>query len=212
MAEERNNNQIIRKDAKNCFVESLNDAFDIGKIHFGFATYDVNKPVGQRQTDNVQIYISADEFLELHRKVVSGELRYLLQNKKKNGDKTPIYQSLGGTSAERLAKQNHSRSDGMSLSRTVQLLCGAKSDFLLVADSGPGETTDKGLIVPKFGKTPENHVAISMAFETFAELILTTHIHYSAWLSAFYMQKFNSGTKPKQSRSETLFDDVDMPF
>lgn len=212
MAEERNNNQIIRKDAKNCFVESLSDAFDIGKIHFGFATYDVNKPVGQRQTDNVQIYISVDEFLELHRKVVSGELRYLLQNKKKTGDKTPLYQSLGGTSAERLAKQNHSRSDGMSLSRTVQLLCGFKSDFLLVADSGPGETTDKGLIVPKFGKTPENHVAISMTFETFAELILATHIHYSAWLSAFYMHKFKSDSKPKQNGSESSFDDVDMPF
>lgn len=27
MAEERNNHQIARKDAKNCFVESLNDCF-----------------------------------------------------------------------------------------------------------------------------------------------------------------------------------------
>ena len=210
MAEERTNNQIIRKDAKNCFVESLSDGFEIGKIHLCFATYDVSKPVGQRQTDNVQIYISVDEFLELHRKVISGELRFLLQNKKKNGDKTPLYQSLGGTSAERLAKQNHSRGDGMSLSRTIQLLCGSKSDFLLVADSGPGEATDKGLIVPKFGKTPENHVAISMTFETFAELILTTHIHYSAWLSAYYMQKLK--TKSKQNSTETSFDDVDMPF
>lgn len=212
MTEERNNNQIIRKDAKNCFVESLSDAFSIGKVHFGFATYDVNKPVGQRQTDNVQIYISVDEFLELHRKVVSGELRYLLQTKRKNGDKTPLYQSLGGTSAERLAKQKHSRSDGMSLSRTIQLLCGAKSDFLLIADSGPGETTDKGLIVPKFGKTPENHVAISMTFETFAELILTTHIHYLAWLSAFYMCKQTSNTKSTKSGLETVYDDTDLPF
>lgn len=213
MAEEHNNNQIIRKDAKNCFVESLSDAFDIGKVHFGFATYDINKPVGQRQIDNVQIYISVDEFLELHRKVVSGELRYLLQNKKKNGDKTPIYQSLGGTSAERLAKQNHSRSDGMSLSRTIQLLCGSKSDFLLVADSGPGETTDKGLIVPKFGKSPENHVAICMTFETFSELILTTHIHYLAWLSSFYTR--NATTETKKERVETAdmsVINVDLPF
>ena len=37
-----NNNQITRKDAKNCFVESLNDSFGIGKIHFSFATYDVS--------------------------------------------------------------------------------------------------------------------------------------------------------------------------
>lgn len=211
MAEERNNNQIIRKDAKNCFVESLSDTFGIGKVHFGFAAYDVNKPVGQRQTDNVQIYISVDEFLELHRKVVSGELRFLLQNKKKNGDRTPIYQSLGGTTAERLAKQKHSRSDGMSLSRTIQLLCGAKSDFLLVADSGPGETTDKGLIVPKFGKAPENHVAISMTFETLSELILITHIHYAAWLGAFYMKKYNTTNQQKYDDGAMPYD-KDLPF
>lgn len=53
MQEERNQSQIIRKDAKNCFVESLSDAFDKGKAHFAFATYDVNKPAGQRQTNNV---------------------------------------------------------------------------------------------------------------------------------------------------------------
>ena len=50
MAEERNNYQIARKDAKNCFVESLNDSFPIGRVHFAFATYDVNRPAGQRQT------------------------------------------------------------------------------------------------------------------------------------------------------------------
>ncbi len=32
MAEERNHYQIARKDAKNCFVESLNDCFSIGYI------------------------------------------------------------------------------------------------------------------------------------------------------------------------------------
>ena len=39
MAEERNNHQIARKDAKNCFVESLNDCFQIGRVHLAFATY-----------------------------------------------------------------------------------------------------------------------------------------------------------------------------
>ena len=57
MAEERNNYQIARKDAKNCFVESLNDSFPIGRVHFAFATYDVNRPAGQRQTNNIHIYI-----------------------------------------------------------------------------------------------------------------------------------------------------------
>ena len=68
----------------------------------------------------------------------------------------------------------------------MQILCGSKSDLLLVADSGPGDTTDKGLIVPKFGKNPENHVAVSMSFDLFSELLLETKINYQAWLSAWY--------------------------
>ncbi len=186
MDENLNHNQIIRKDARDCFVESLNDAFPIGKVHLAFATYDVTRPVGQRQTNNIHIYIGIDEFLDLCRKLEYGELRYLLQSKKQNGDKTPLYQCLGGTSAEKLEKAGRSRKDGKSLSRTAQLLPGSKSDFLFVADSGPGETTGKGLIVPRFGNRPENHVAISMSFETFSELLLMTRIHYQAWLSAVY--------------------------
>ena len=58
MSEERNNNQqIIRKDAKGCFVEVLNDSFEIGRVHMFFATYDVNKPEGKRQTNSVAIYL-----------------------------------------------------------------------------------------------------------------------------------------------------------
>lgn len=187
MPDDRNQYQIIRKDARNCFVESLNDAFEIGRVHFSFATYDLSRPSGSRQTNNIHIYIAVDEFLELCRKLNSGELRYMLQSKKKAGENTCLYQHLGGTSAEKLVKQGRARADSKSLSRTVQLLPGSKSDFLFVADSGPGETDAKGLIVPKFGNKPENHVAVSMTFDAFSELILMTQMHYQAWLSSQYV-------------------------
>ncbi len=201
MGEERNQHQIIRKDAKNCFVESLNDAFEIGKVHLAFATYDLSRPAGQRQTNNIHIYIGVDEFLELCRKLECGELRYLLQNKKKSNDNTPLYQCLGGTSAEKLAKYGRSRPDGKSLSRTAQLVAGKKSDFLFVADSGPGETDSKGLIVPRFGNKPENHVAVSMTFETFSELLLITKVHFQAWLAAWYgRQGVVENKRPSQAQ------------
>lgn len=187
MQDERNQNQIVRKDAKDCFVESLNDAFDIGKTHFAFASYDMNKPAGSRQTNSVHIYIAADEFLELCRKISSGELRYMLQVKKQKRDNTYLYQHLGGTSAKNLYRQGRPRADGKSLSRTVQLLPSTKSDFLFVADSGPGEETPKGLIVPKFGKNPENHVSVMMTYDAFSELMLLTKAHYQAWLTAWYI-------------------------
>ena len=65
MNDDRNRSQIIRIDARNCFVESLNDAFEIGKAHFTFASYDLSKPSGQRQTNSIQIYIDMAEVLEL---------------------------------------------------------------------------------------------------------------------------------------------------
>ena len=187
MTDERNQNQITRKDAKNCFVESLNDVFAIGKIHLNFAAYDTNKPAGQRQTAGVHIFIAADEFMELCRKVSCGEFKFLWQQKKKNNDKEPLYTSLGGTSAEKLAKQNRSRPDGMSLSRTFKVMTADRAELLLVADSGPGVTTEKGLITPKFGSKPENHIAVSMTLDTFGELLLATQAHYQAWLTAWYM-------------------------
>ena len=203
MAEEYNKTQIVRKGARNCFVESLNDSFGIGKVHFNFATYDLNKPKGQRQTNNIGIYLAVDEFLELCRKLECGELKFIATNKKKSGDNTPIYQSLGGTSAERLKSMGRSRHDGKSLSRTMQLTCG-NNGFLLIADSGPGETDSRGLIVPKFGNKPENHVVISMTFDVLSELLLITKAHYNAWLCASYMSQQASvkeNRKPVQNQT-----------
>ena len=135
MQDDRNQDQITRKDARNCFVESLRDCFSFGRIHFTFASYDLSRPAGQRQTSQVQIYIPVGEFLNLCRKLECGELRYLLQSRKQSNDKRPLYETLGGTSAEKLARQGRPRPDGRSLSRTMQILCGSKSDLLLVAET-----------------------------------------------------------------------------
>ena len=201
MAEERNNYQIARKDAKNCFVESLNDSFPIRRVHFAFATYDVNLPAGQRQTNNIHIYIAVDEFLDLCRKLECGELNYMLQTKKKNGDTKPLYECLGGTSAEKLAKQGRSRPDGKSLSRVAQLVPANKGDFLFIASSGPGETDAKGLIVPKFGKNPENHVIVNMSFKSFSELLLMTKMHYQMWLASWYVHNPIQPANRQQAQS-----------
>ena len=55
--EDLNRYQIIRKDAKNCFVESKSDNFKYSKAHLEFSHYDLAKPSGQRQTNHVHIYI-----------------------------------------------------------------------------------------------------------------------------------------------------------
>lgn len=198
MPEERNQYQITKKDARNCFVESLSDYFGYEKVHLNFVTYDVNRPEKQRQTNRISIFIAVDEFLELCRKLECGELKYILQAKKKNNDKTPIFESLGGTSSGALSEYGRARQDGKCLSRTVKLIIGESQDFLFVADSGPGEQTKTGLIVPKFGSKPENHVAVSMTFETLSELLLLTKAHYIAWRTAWYAASFQQFSKGKK--------------
>ena len=183
------NRQIIRKDGRKCFIESLSDAFDIGKAHFVFAAYDLSKPAGARQTDNINIYIDMAEILELCRKMESGEMRQIIRSRKDKNDKTPIQQWLGGTSADRLRQYGRPREDGMSLSRVAKLICGDKADFLFVADSGPGEQDEKGLIVPRFQGKGENHVVLSLSWADLSEFLLMTKMHFMAYLAAVYMRQ-----------------------
>ena len=133
--------------------------------------------------------------MELHRKLICGQLNFILNQKKKNEDSKPIFQTLGGTSAKRLKEIKKSRSDGKSVSRVASIIVGNKSDFIFIADSGPGEENEKGLIVPKFGNKPENHVAVSMTFDALSELILVTQAHYQAWLCSMYVSKIKEGDK-----------------
>lgn len=200
MSSKKNQYQIDRKDAKNCFVESLSDYFAYGKIHFNFIAYDVTKPEGDRITNYVNIYIEADDFLEFCRKMESGELRYMIQQRKSTGDTTPLVSWLGGISANKLAESGKARADGMSMSRVAKLLCGNKADFIFVADSGAGEQNKKGLIIPRFGANPENHVTVSLTWDSLAELCMLTKEHYKAWLSSWYMVRImTSGMTQNQN-------------
>ena len=112
---------------------------------------------------------------------------------------------MGGRSAEKLKQFNKERTDGMSLSRCFRISIGRKTEVALTADSGPGETDAKGLIVPRYKGKPENHVAIGMRFDDFSELMLMTKAHFDAWLTARYM-KGAQATKtavPQKSREKT---------
>ena len=80
-------------------------------------------------------------------------------------------------------------------------MVGQKTDFLLIADSGPGDKDDKGLIVPRFGNKPENHVAVSLTFDALSELLLMTKTHYESWLTAWYLSQTHSGQQQNQKTS-----------
>jgi hypothetical protein len=220
--EEKNKSQIIRQDARNCFVESRSDAFEIGKIHFEFATYDTSKPKGECQTNNVNIYLDVSEFYGLAHTVLHGHIHLTMSQYKKimkeieeyksaNNNQLndemkekqaqvnkPLFQSLGGTPADKLRQYGRERKDGLSLSRSISLSVGGKVDYLLCAESGPGQTDSKGLIVPQYGNKPEQRVSVAMNWQAVNEIMMMTKIHYEAWLAAKYMaETFGVSKAPK---------------
>lgn len=181
-----NRDQIIRKDARNCFVEVKNDCFHLDKVHLQFVTYDQSRPAGQRYTSNIHIYIDVPQFLALAQEAANGSLHVRMQQCKKEHKSDPLFEHLGGTSAKRLAAYGKARADGKSLSRVVKLTAAEKADYFFTADSGPGEENQTGLIVPRFGKSPEQHVSVSLTWRQLNELLFTVAAHYHAWLSARY--------------------------
>lgn len=191
---EKNESQIIRKDGKGCFVEVKNDCFTLGKVHLQFIKYDLNRPSGDRYTDNINIYIDVAEFLVLGHEAVSGVLYAKAKQFEAESNKSPLFQSMGGTSAKRLKFLNQTRADGKSLSR-VFTVSQSNKGYFFSASSGPGEEDAKGLIVPKFGSNPENRVSVPISHTDVNEIMFITKAHYEAWLAAYYAREWPPETK-----------------
>ena len=86
--------QIIRKDAKSCFVEIKNDCFHLDKVHLQFVSYDTTLPKGERYTNNINAYIDIPEFLALTQEAASGALHMRMQQYKKERKQEPLYEHL----------------------------------------------------------------------------------------------------------------------
>lgn len=176
------NTQIIRKDAKNCFVETKSDCFEINKVVFNFLSYDASKPEGQRATGTVSIFMPVDDLLLLNARIMNGSLAEEIEVKRAAKDGKPLYSHLGGKNAEKAG-----RKDGMALSRNVALSVGYKGLFL-TAEEGPGEVSGSGIIVPKYTK-PEQKVSVSLSYDDFVRLITITKAHFDAWLCSKYLKE-----------------------
>lgn len=148
MEESRNQHQIIRKDNKNCFVESLSDAFEIGKAHLAFATYDLNKPAGNRQTNCVHIYISIPEWLELCRKLACGELRYLWQERKRPVTIGPFRNGLAAPLRKNCFSMGKPDQMAKACPESPDCVLRRSSTFCLPHPAAPATRIPKGLSYP----------------------------------------------------------------
>ena len=198
-----NPQQIVRKDGSNCFVEVVSSSFPIGRVLFRFINYNKQAAQGSRYVDNVEIYLTIPAFLRIAYDFESGRLDAVLNKNKQDAINQgykyafPLVLDLGGKSAKKLAAAGKARPDNMSLSRQLKIASGDKRPYLLIAESGPGEEDEKGLIVPKY-KTPEHKVTIPLSVEDMIEILEATKMHIQAYLASDYV------ATPVESRMPTI--------
>lgn len=174
--EKKSINQILKISTNNSFVEFLDSAFEIGKVMMRFAEYDLSKPVGQRFTKEIIIYMDIHEFETLSHDI---KLRFIDRDAMKareaqiNGNYKyckEIYTDMGGTNVEGLARQNRSRPDNKPESRQFKITPGDKYPWLLQAESGAGKMLETGLIAPD-GK-PDTTIRIPMSDKDFRKFAI----------------------------------------
>lgn len=186
MARAKNFNQVIRIDGKNCFVEFMDNAFEIEKVLINFVSYDEKT---KKQTAIIPFYLDFSDFLVLSADVLSGRIFALIKKEKEKGQKypQPIYTQQGGVSANNLEKRNQKRPDGMSLARQLKIVPGLKYPVVLQGEQGKGEETDKGLIVARYGSKPEKKVMIPMQSDDLKKVVLMVQAKINAFFSAQYV-------------------------
>lgn len=184
------NKQIIRFDGKDTFFEVMANAFGIDKVQLNFRKYDATKSTGSKFTQQVDIFINVEDALVLCQDILSGKINALAEVEKAKGAKypAPVWQSMGGMSAER-AKEKGLRSDGMALSRVIKLAPGSAKPFVLTAESGKGEQNTQGLIVPRYGTSPDNRVMVALTVEQLKQLAILIQMH----LTAYYSSQYSTG-------------------
>ena len=160
---QQNPNQIIRKDGRNVFVEALRVAFPIEKVQLKFMSYDMNQNKGHRAQDVIDIYLDFAAFLRMSHDIMTGCIYGKLAQEKKAGKPGIMTLYQGGVSTAALAASQKSRPDGKALARKLSVFIGDKYPLCFVAESGPGESIQKGLIAPRWGNKPEHKVVISMS-------------------------------------------------
>lgn len=192
---QQRNYQIAKFSGKNCFVEIMNKDFHKNKVCLNFEQFDESKPKGQRTVNKVTIYMPFSKFRLLAQDILRDKIFKLAEKEKALGKSFPdaIYKDLTGTSAEQLANFKNSRPDGKSESRQFKILPAKKENHVMLqAESGMGEKSETGLIMPKYGTKPDQRVAVVVSYDDLKVLALETLAHIDAYLTSQYVDRTNS--------------------
>ena len=202
---EKYSTQIARFDGRNCFVEVLNSAFNIGKVQMNFCQYDEKT---HAMTKRLEIYVDVNKMLVLCNDILTGNFAKIVEHAKKTNtfegsavsDYTSYFTDMGGISEEKVKrsfaeyqKKYPWAQEGKGISRQFKIQVGQKLPWILRAEYGLGQDSDTGLITP-VGKSAD-FINIPMTNESFKMLAMAIRTHYEAYLNQYY-NKFNKELFP----------------
>lgn len=180
---DKRQNQIIRKDGKDCLLDVNTQSFGIHKVQFVFSKYDMNRPAGSRTTSRIIIYLGFAEALEFAHSVLDQTFSKKLVQAQKTFSETnkpwdkDVVISMGGTPKPK------NRTDGKAESRIMKAQLGTKKPVVLIASTGPGDVNEKGLIVPTKGARTEHSVMVTLSAEDIRQIALMVQTHIQSYLA-----------------------------
>ncbi len=211
MAKRLNPNQIIRIDAKNTFMEVVNDSFSLGKVQINFCKYNEKT---KKQILRIEIYLSFDKARVLVYDILSGRLDKRISDAKEAGSFeqqkinsfTSYFTDMGGINFSRnggLGKWKFEKNrkmypwieEGKVLSRQFKIMESTKYKYLFLAECGLGTISSTGLIIPE--GYPKETIKIPLTEENALELALGLKEHLEAFTNQYY-QKFGDTLFKKQ--------------
>lgn len=181
----RISNQIIRFDGRDCFMEVMDSAFEIGKVMMNFIQYDMSKPQGERYTNKITIYMDIHEFETLAYSIKMGILDRAAyqarENQRAGGYKycKEVYLDFGGTTREALAKRDESREDNKDESRQFKIIPGEEKPWILSAEKGAGKRLNTGLISPD--GMPDTRINVPLEEKYFRKFAVVVDNEIQAW-------------------------------
>lgn len=183
MARIKSPEQVRRLDGRGCFMELLTIGLPRNKIALNFVSYNTAAEKGNRVGSSVLAYMDIHKAEVFASNVLDGTMSKL-GNQAKNfaaehGYKyaKEVFCDMTGTSAD-----HSTRADGAPISRQLKLTPGAKSAWVLSAESGPGKMEGPGLIAPAYaGGRPECIIRIPLSDDDLKSLALSIQAMCRMW-------------------------------
>jgi len=183
----RLSHEIIELNGLDTFVKAKIDAFGIEKVLLSFVKFDKTT---KKSIQSVDVYVSFEEMKVLCNDILTGRIALLAKEELKKGAAYPaaVWSSMGGTDAD-ACKKRGLRTDGKAMSRVLELCPGSRQPFVFQIKQGMGEVNSKGLIVPKFGNSPEVRILVPVN----AEKLKAFALMINSFIDSYFTYQFLSG-------------------